>query len=310
MTSLSVVVISLNEGESLRRTVDNLVATLPPSSEIIVVDDQSTDLSTNFPREGYDGVTVLRPATRLGVAAARNFGASYAKGDVLVFSDAHVMAPPGWVDPLLEVSALQHIGAVAPGISMMRPAVVECTGYGQKWTDSSLAVGWLGRQGNEPYPVPLLCGCFLAMRREVFSEMGGFDPGMVLWGAEDSELSIRLWTAGYECWVVPGVEVQHAFRAKFPYEVKWEPVLHNRFRLASTHFGPRRLLRVVERLKQYDEFAAASVRLLTGDLAARSSQLRSQRRFDDDWFFAKFRDELRSELCDLHSAGAPGCMHR
>ena len=30
MTSLSVVIISLNEGESLRRTVDNLLAGLPP----------------------------------------------------------------------------------------------------------------------------------------------------------------------------------------------------------------------------------------------------------------------------------------
>src|ERR1019366_3266367 len=123
-----------------------------------------------------------------------------------------------------------------------------------------------------------------------------------VWGAEDSELSIRLWTSGYECWVVPDVDVQHAFRAKFPYEVKWEPVLHNRFRLASIHFGPRRLLRVVERLKQYDEFAAASVRLLSGDLAARSIELRSLRRYDDDWFFSKFKNEIRSELSDLASA--------
>jgi GT2 family glycosyltransferase len=110
------------------------------------------------------------------------------------------------------------------------------------------------------------------MRRDVFTKVGAFDAGLVLWGAEDSELSIRLWALGYECWVVPGVEVQHAFRAKFPYEVKWEPVLHNRFRLATVHFGPRRLQRVVERLKKYDEFAAASVRLLTGDLAAQSAK--------------------------------------
>ncbi len=302
MTRLSVVVISLNEGESLRRTVDNLRDTLPSESEIIVVDDSSTDGSSGFLDDGYTGVTLLRPAGRLGVAGARNFGASHAQGDILVFSDAHVLAPPGWTGPLLEVLARPEVGAVAPAISAMRPAAVECTGYGQKWHDASLAVGWLGQQGSAPYPVPLLCGCFLALRRAVFTEIGGFDSGMVLWGAEDSELSIRLWTLGYECWVVPEVDVQHAFRARFPYEVKWEPVLHNRFRLASIHFGPRRLLRVVERLKQYDEFAAASVRLLSGDLAARSSQLRPLRRYNDDWFFSKFPSELRSELSDLAAA--------
>ncbi len=299
MTSLSVIIISLNEGESLRRTVDNLRDTQPQQTEIIVVDDGSTDGSVSFLIDGYPGVTLLRPAERLGVARARNFGARHAKGDVLVFSDAHVLTPEGWSGPLLDLLARPETGAVAPAIGMMQSAAAESTGYGQKWCDASLAVAWLGRQSDEPYPVPLLCGCFLALRRDVFTEIGGFDSGMVLWGAEDSELSIRLWTLGYECWVAPEVNVQHAFRAQFPYEVKWEPVLHNRLRLASTHFGPRRLLRVVDRLKQYDEFAAASVRLLTGDLAARTSALRSARRYDDDWFFGKFPNDLRSELSDL-----------
>jgi glycosyltransferase involved in cell wall biosynthesis len=301
MTSLSAVVISLNEGESLRRTVDNLRDTLPPQSEIIVVDDGSTDGSVDFLGDGYPGVMLLRPAERLGVARARNLGARHATGDVLVFSDAHVRVPEGWSGSLLELLDRPNVGAVAPAIGMMQPAAAASTGYGQKWSDASLAVGWLGQQSSTPYPVPLLCGCFLALRRDVFHEIGGFDSGMVLWGAEDSELSIRLWTLGYECWVAPEVDVQHAFRARFPYEVKWEPVLHNRLRLATMHFGPRRLQRVVERLKKYDEFAAASVRLLTGDLAARRSTLRSHRRYDDDWFFGNFPNELRSELSELGS---------
>ena len=299
MTSISVIIITLNEGESLRRTVDNLQSTLPEETEIIVVDDGSNDDSTEFLKEGYGSVTLLRPDVRLGVPRARNFGASRATGDVLVFSDAHVRVPAGWAEALLDVLKLPHVGAVAPAISAMRPAAVECTGYGQKWSDASLAVGWLGQQGSTPYPVPLLCGCFLAMRRAVFTELGGFDAGMVLWGAEDSELSIRLWTAGYECWIVPRVEVEHTFRAHFPYEVNWEPILHNRFRLACLHFGPKRLLRVVERLKQYDEFAAASVRLLSGDLGTRTMQMRAQQRRDDDWFFSRFQNELRSELSDV-----------
>jgi glycosyltransferase involved in cell wall biosynthesis len=301
MTSLSVVVISLNEGESLRRTVDNLRDTLPPQSEIVVVDDGSTDGSVDFLSDGYAGVTLLRPAERLGVSRARNFGARHATGDVLVFSDAHVSVPQGWSEPLLDLLARPAVGAVAPAIGTMQAGEHASTGYGQKWSDASLAVGWLSQQSGTPYPVPLLCGCFLALRCDVFTETGGFDPGMVVWGAEDSELSIRLWTLGYECWVAPEVTVQHAFRARFPYEVKWEPVLHNRLRLATMHFGSRRLVRVVERLKRYDEFAAASVRLLTGDLAARASTLRGMRRYDDDWFFGRFPNDLRSELSELGS---------
>ncbi len=296
MNSLSIIIISFNEGEYLRRTVDNLLVGLPPSSEIIVVDDGSMDRSTEFLSEGYAHVTLLLPTERLGVARARNFGASHAKGDVLVFSDAHVLTPLGWADPLLDLLARPEVGAVAPAISMIAAGAAGSTGYGQKWRDASLAVEWLGRQGSTPYPVPLLCGCFLALRRNVFNETGMFDPGMVLWGAEDSELSLRLWTLGYECWIVPEVEVEHAFRSQFPYEVKWEPVLHNRLRLATVHFRPGRLNRIIERLKQYDDFSAASARLLAGDLGARVSRMQRKRRFDDDWFFAKFAHELRSEL--------------
>ncbi len=298
---ISVIIITLNEGASLRSTVDNLSTTLPTGSEIIVVDDGSTDGSTAFLNDGYPNITLLRHTSRLGVSGARNFGAQHATGDVLVFSDAHISAPPGWFEPMLELLARPEVGAVAPAIGMLQADGGESAGYGQKWCDASLSVAWLGKQSDSPYPTPLICGCFLALRREVFTATGGFDPGLVLWGAEDSELSIRLWLLGYECWVVPQVNVRHAFRARFPYEVKWEPILHNRLRLASTHLGSRRLVRVVDRLKQYDEFAAASVRLLTGDMATRSSKLRASRIHDDDWFFERFRNELLCEISELSS---------
>lgn len=305
MTSLSLVIISLNEGESLRRTIDNQLARLPSGGEIVVVDDGSTDGSADFLGGGYEGVKLFRPAARLGVARARNFGAERAQGDVLVFSDAHVAVPADWSGPLLDVLARPETGAVAPAVSMMQAAGRGSTGYGQRWRDASLEMEWLGLQGNAPYAVPLLCGCFLALRRDVFTEIGGFDSGMVLWGAEDCELSIRLWTLGYECWVAPRVEVEHAFRPHFPYEVKWEPVLHNRLRLASAHFGADRLHRVVKRLKQYHEFGAASARLFANDLGAHVSKMRETRRFDDEWFFRKFERELRCELSEPVAPDVP-----
>ena len=301
---VSVVIISHNEGEHLRRTAESLSPTLPPGGEIIVVDDGSTDHSTDFLADGYDRVTLLRPAERLGVARARNFGAERARGQVLVFSDAHVAVPRDWLGPLVAQLERPEVGAVAPAISIMRPTPVESTGYGQKWRDASLGVEWLGRQSPDPHPVPLLCGCFLAMRRDVFAATGGFDSGMIVWGSEDAELSLRLWTLGYECWVVPGVDVEHYFRPRYPYPVTWEPVLHNKLRLATVHFGAARLGRVAERLKQYKEFRVANERLAAGDAATRASALRSLRRYDDDWFFRKFKTELKCELSELNSAGA------
>lgn len=302
---ISVVVASLNEGEYLRRTVESFHAHLPTAGEIIVVDDGSTDGSVDCLIRADLRATVLRAGERLGVARARNFGARHAKGEVLVFSDAHVEVPPDWAGPLQAALAQLEVGAVGPGISIMRPTPVESTGYGQRWRDATLDTAWLGLRGKYSYPVPLLGGGFIAMRRCTFEAIGGFDSGMMVWGAEDSELCIRLWTFGYECWVIPSVEVVHRFRPTYPYQVSWEPVLHNKLRLATVHFGPERLRRVVECLKQNSAFPAASARLTSSDVENRSWMIRSLRRYDDEWFFSKFKNELKSELCEGNSGSGP-----
>jgi GT2 family glycosyltransferase len=128
--------------------------------------------------------------------------------------------------------------------------------------------------------------------------MGGFDSGLVVWGSEDAELSLRLWTSGFECLVVPAVEVAHLFRRQRPSRVEWEAALYNKLRLATVHFGPGRRRQVIERLKQNGAFSAALARLDSSDTEARRSQLQLLRRYDDDWFFQKFGCEMTSELAD------------
>src|SRR5712691_8737420 len=84
---ISVVVTSRNEGKRLRETVENLIDTLPARSDILVIDDGSTDGSTRFlTRKPKRGVRVHRKKG-LGVARARNWGASHTRGDVVVFAD-------------------------------------------------------------------------------------------------------------------------------------------------------------------------------------------------------------------------------
>src|ERR1043165_4311239 len=91
--NVSVVVVSHNEGDNLRKTVHSLLATLPSDGEIIVVDDCSADGSADFIDDRYAGVTLLNPAERLGAASARNYGGRQARGEIIIFSDAHMEVP-------------------------------------------------------------------------------------------------------------------------------------------------------------------------------------------------------------------------
>jgi GT2 family glycosyltransferase len=282
--SISVVVPALNEGNELARTVANLRATLPERSEIIVVDDGSTDGCANSLEQ--DNVLRIIRGARAGSAGARNLGAHQASGNVIVFADAHILAPENWWISICELLRDPAVGAVAPVISVMGSE--SSKGYGMRWKGPDFGIEWLPPQQSEPHSIGIAPGCMLAMRREIFQETGGFDEGMKLWGMEDSELSLRLWLLGYELKLVPTVEVAHLFRQKHPYSIGWACVIHNMLRVAFCHFKSERIERVVETLKRYRDFPAALALLAVGDVQSRRHFLDSQRRYSDDWFFERF----------------------
>ena len=285
---LSVVIISRNEGEELAATVSNLRATTPGARlELIVVDDGSTDGSTDF-LDGASDVLLLR-AGQLGVAKARNYGAARATGEIVLFADAHVRAPDGWFEPMIEALRDPSVGAVAPGIFSL--ADPKRRGFGLELIGAQLHARWRHRQGAAPYAVPVLPGAFLAMRREIFESTGGYDPGLHQLGGNDNELSCRFWLLGYQLLVVPGVEVGHLFRSAPPYPAKWSAVLHNRLRMAFIHFGTSRVERVLRALRVYDSFPAAAAMMIDTDVFSRRSVMAVTRRFDDEWFFQKFQLE-------------------
>ena len=77
----------------LKTTYDNF--------ELIVINDGSDDntetLIANF---NHPKIKQLK-TNSLGTARARNFGLRFAKGDILVFCDAHIAVPPDWLEIVL-----------------------------------------------------------------------------------------------------------------------------------------------------------------------------------------------------------------
>src|SRR5712691_4316657 len=152
--TVSVVLITHNEGARLARTVHGILASVPIDAEIVVVDDRSTDGSTAFIDDSYPSIRLVTSRDRLGVARARNLGAASASGRALVFSDAHIDVTSGWLDHLMPVLEGPHVGAVAPAVSSIGDPAAK--GFGLSLNDLSLVAHWLGWQGPEPYPVPMV----------------------------------------------------------------------------------------------------------------------------------------------------------
>ena len=283
--TVSVVIITRNEGTELRATVTNVLETLPREQrQLIVVDDGSTDDSSAF-LIGVPEVRVLY-SPGLGVARARNLGAESATGDVILFVDAHVRAPAGWYEPICEALRDERVGSVAPGVSSMSSP--ERCGFGLDVTGPNLHTTWRQNPGPKPSAVPVLPGCFLAMRREVFRRSRGYDPEMRELGGNDAELSCRLWLLGYRQLVVPEVQVAHLFRKGTPYPSHWTSVVHNRLRMAFVHFSRERLERVLFALRVYEVFPAAMALIRDANIFSRRAEVLGARQFDDDWYFEYF----------------------
>jgi glycosyltransferase involved in cell wall biosynthesis len=282
---LSVVVITRNEGEELRRTVENLEDTLPEGGEIVVVDDGSTDGSADHLAKRRSRVRLKR-GKGLGVARARNWGARESRGAVVVFADAHIRVERLWWRPLMEVLEDPKVGGAAPAVTHLK--TTSYRGYGLRLTGPELDVRWLTKRGGGPAAVPILPGCLLAMRREVFDATGGWDEGMLLRGGVDNEGCVRFWLFGYELMIVPEVLVRHQFRKKSPYPVDWGPYIHNRLRLAFAHLSPNRLGKVVSALRNHDAFGEALALLVERNISSHRPDMMSRRVRSDDWYFERF----------------------
>ncbi|MEW6624276.1 MAG: glycosyltransferase [Bacillota bacterium] len=282
---VSIIIPCKNEGQNLDMTLESLhQCKVRAQHEIIVVDDGSTDGCCEGLSQRYPLVRFYR-GSGLGAARARNFGASKAKGGIYVFCDAHMIFVPGWLDTLMFMLEHDKAGAAAPGIGVLgNPNQV---GYGLTW-DDRLRVRWLPRPPNEAMEVPLLPGGCLAVKKEVFKSIDGFDGGFKVWGHEDEEISLKLWLFGHVCCICPEVIVLHKFRSKHPYSVNFTHVSYNFMRMAISHFKLERISKLYCILRERTNYQKIADMLAASDVHLQREQYIQKRKYNDDWFFNKF----------------------
>jgi glycosyltransferase involved in cell wall biosynthesis len=190
---VSVVVPAYNEERVIASCLDSLLAQTRDRLEIIVVDDGSTDRTAAI--ADSRGVRVVRVPHR-GPALAKNVGAAEARGDVVVFFDADLVAEPDAIERLCgPILAGATVGTFTRDISVANPE--------NPWADC-----WTLNRGATPgnhfkREPPDSWANFRAVAREPFLRVGGYDD--VGYG-EDMTLAPKLQTLAD---AVPGVRFRH-----------------------------------------------------------------------------------------------------
>lgn len=218
----SVVVCTRDRPEPLRRLLHSLRSATVAPDEIVVVDNAPrTDATRAVVAEFSEVRYVLEP--RAGLSTARNAGIRHTTGEVVAFTDDDIVVHPDWLEWLLRGFVSPEVqcvtGLILPG-ELDTPAQVVFEkvlgGYGrgyQRVTFDQTFFASLLRYGSPVWFVG--GGGNMALRREAFDRVGGFDERLGAGAAgcsEDSELWYRLLARGWHCRYEPAAVVFHHHR--------------------------------------------------------------------------------------------------
>jgi len=180
--------------------------------EVIVVDDASPD-DTAEHLAASAGVRLVETDGNQGFVGTCNLGASFARGDYLVFLNNDTEVQPGWLDELVHTADSDHrIGLVGAKLVYPDGRLQECGSI--VWRDGT---GWNYGRGADPdlpqyqvvRDVDYCSGAALLVRRDLFERVGGFDDRFAPAYFEDTDLAFAIRAAGHRTVVQPRAVVVH-----------------------------------------------------------------------------------------------------
>lgn len=182
------------------------------SFEVIVADDLSSDATPEAVAAIGGVVRLVRQTTNLGFLRNCNAAARTARGRSIAFLNNDTIVLPGWLDELVAPLADEGVGLTCSKLLNTDGSLQEAGGI--VWADGS---AWNYGRGKDPRDhafnfvrdTDYGSGAAIAVRRAVWTELGGFDETFAPAYCEDADLAFRLRRAGYRTLYTPFSEVIH-----------------------------------------------------------------------------------------------------
>lgn len=214
---VSIIVLNWNGKKVIRQSLDSIRKLEYPNIEVIVIDNNSTDGSTEIIRKEFSEFLLVRNSKNLGFAAGMNVGIRKARGEMILLYNNDAIVHPRSLS-ILANRALSDdtIGMVGGLILYYEPSdmiwslggmfdlvsgIIWSEGLGKKLTEIAI-------DNRLITDVAYLSGCVLLVKKEVINKIGLLDEEEFL-GGDDIDWCLRANRAGYKCVLDPSAVMWH-----------------------------------------------------------------------------------------------------
>jgi GT2 family glycosyltransferase/tetratricopeptide (TPR) repeat protein len=211
---VSLIILAHNQLADTRQCLASIEQHTPISHELILVDNASTDGTTDFFRKFAStrkNVRIIVNKNNLGFAGGNNQGLALARGEHVLLLNNDTVVTQGWLERLLTVfQRFPEVGLVGPVSNCVSgPQLISPVRYKRLADLPSFAVEVATANAGQTAEVPRLVGFCLLMRRAVVEKLGGLDERFGSGNFEDDDLCLRAGFAGFKLRIAGDSFVHH-----------------------------------------------------------------------------------------------------
>ena len=225
-STLSVVIVSWNTRELLDKCLQSLTADAQRShlsTEVIVVDNGSTDGTASMLRERHPTVQVTELGENVGFAAASNVGIRATTGQFVLLLNPDTVVQPDALNILRStIESMPHVGLVS-GLLLNPDGSIQSAGYRfpgltqafldffplhPRLMESRLNGRVPSGDGRAPYAVDHPLGACMLVRRCVIERVGLLDEQYFMY-SEEIDWCQRIRAAGWSILIAPNARIVH-----------------------------------------------------------------------------------------------------
>lgn len=228
MIDLSIIIVSYNTRELLRNCLLSIFQNIPKDfdTEVIVVDNNSSDGSSNFVKKEFPKVVLIENEKNLGFSKANNIGVRHSQGRYVLFLNPDTIVYPKTLEILVNfMDRYQNAGVATCKILMPNGKIDEAChrGFPTPWRAfsyfsglsklfprsrlfSGYTLGW--KNFEKIHKIDACAGAFMMVRRKAGEEIGWWDENY-FWYGEDLDFCYRLKEKRWEIHFIPTVSILH-----------------------------------------------------------------------------------------------------